>query len=423
MMTNLPCRVSGAIDKGPMNLFRTILKKPSSLVLRRWLVLTHLSIGLTVGLLVSAQGLTGSVIVFREEIIRTANAHLMDVDPLGTALSLERQADEVCKVYPGVKVSFVALPQNPRESTRFVLASGAGKRTKFTTVYTNPYTGEILGANPSNPRWLDWLQNYHKNLLSGREGRIALGIVAILFLTLCVTGILIWWPGRAHWARHFKIKTRLRGWRLALSVHKAIGICAVVFLSMFAATAITFAWNVSKIVYWVTQTKRPAMTRIDTNWKPGDRLLPLDTYVANARQAIPEPEPVFLILPNEQEQSLRIAFRLPNDFRRDGAANLIYLDPLSGAVLRVDRIAESPLGDRVLANFSTLHFGEFGIGLIAGLPIKMVWAVLGLMPAVLFVTGFFTWWKRARERARRIPNHSTDQNVSDTELTEAEVRA
>jgi uncharacterized iron-regulated membrane protein len=36
-----------------------------------------------------------------------------------------------------------------------------------------------------------------------------------------------------------------------------------------------------------------------------------------------------------------------------------------------------------------MHFGRFG-----GLGVRTLWTVLGLLPAVLFVTGFIVWWRR-----------------------------
>jgi uncharacterized iron-regulated membrane protein len=35
------------------------------------------------------------------------------------------------------------------------------------------------------------------------------------------------------------------------------------------------------------------------------------------------------------------------------------------------------------------HFGRF-----AGIPVKIIWTVIGLTPAALFVTGLLMWWKR-----------------------------
>ena len=60
-----------------------------------------------------------------------------------------------------------------------------------------------------------------------------------------------------------------------------------------------------------------------------------------------------------------------------------YLEPLktNSRSLRV--------GDQVLYWLAQAHFGRF-----AGVWVKIAWTVLGLMPAVLFVTGLLMWWKR-----------------------------
>jgi uncharacterized iron-regulated membrane protein len=46
-------------------------------------------------------------------------------------------------------------------------------------------------------------------------------------------------------------------------------------------------------------------------------------------------------------------------------------------------------GDDVLVWLGRLHFGRY-----YGMPMKIVWAVLGLIPLVLFVTGAVMWWNR-----------------------------
>ena len=44
-----------------------------------------------------------------------------------------------------------------------------------------------------------------------------------------------------------------------------------------------------------------------------------------------------------------------------------------------------------------LHFGHFG-----GLGVQVLWIVLGLIPTLLFITGFVVWWKRVIVRGRLI---------------------
>jgi uncharacterized iron-regulated membrane protein len=45
--------------------------------------------------------------------------------------------------------------------------------------------------------------------------------------------------------------------------------------------------------------------------------------------------------------------------------------------------------DTVVIWLGRLHFGRYG-----GLPMKTAWAVLGLVPPALFVTGAIMWWHR-----------------------------
>jgi uncharacterized iron-regulated membrane protein len=53
-------------------------------------------------------------------------------------------------------------------------------------------------------------------------------------------------------------------------------------------------------------------------------------------------------------------------------------------------------GEPLLRQIVALHFGRFG-----GLGVRITWALLGLAPAILFITGFILWWRRVvRPRAR-----------------------
>src|SRR5579863_3994836 len=47
------------------------------------------------------------------------------------------------------------------------------------------------------------------------------------------------------------------------------------------------------------------------------------------------------------------------------------------------------LGDRALYWLAQAHFGRF-----AGVPVKIIWSVIGLAPTALFITGTLMWWKR-----------------------------
>jgi uncharacterized iron-regulated membrane protein len=59
--------------------------------------------------------------------------------------------------------------------------------------------------------------------------------------------------------------------------------------------------------------------------------------------------------------------------------------------------------DEILRWLPRLHFGRFrNLGRFLELSLKVLWGVLGLAPAILFVTGGLMWWTRVvRKRARQ----------------------
>lgn len=68
------------------------------------------------------------------------------------------------------------------------------------------------------------------------------------------------------------------------------------------------------------------------------------------------------------------------------------------------------MGDVVLMWLSRLHFGRWR----DNEPLRAVWALVGLVPAVLFVTGVIMWWNRTlRPLLRRGP--AFDPSLQDTE--------
>jgi uncharacterized iron-regulated membrane protein len=67
---------------------------------------------------------------------------------------------------------------------------------------------------------------------------------------------------------------------------------------------------------------------------------------------------------------------------------LIALWALSGIYFAFPMLFE-PLGDDAIAWFVRVHFGRS-----FGFPVKVAWAIFGLVPCVLFITGVLMWWNR-----------------------------
>ena len=56
------------------------------------------------------------------------------------------------------------------------------------------------------------LQDLHFDLPDGSRGRLVYGVGALVLLGMCVTGLVIWWPGTSNWTRSLMVDFS-RQWR------------------------------------------------------------------------------------------------------------------------------------------------------------------------------------------------------------------
>lgn len=91
-------------------------------------------------------------------------------------------------------------------------------------------------------RTMEWILDFHENLLSGEIGRRLTGVGAIAFLLICFTGAFIWWPGIAHWRRSLTIDWRSSFPRLNWDLHNTLGALAFLFLAVWGLSGIYFAF-------------------------------------------------------------------------------------------------------------------------------------------------------------------------------------
>jgi len=86
----------------------------------------------------------------------------------------------------------------------------------------------------------------------------------------------------------------------------------------------------------------------------------------------------------------------PVDLRQRGSAR-ISLEFGTARVLALDKPADWPLSKTIVQAASPLHYGEWG-GM--AVRIRILWALIGVTPAVLFVSGAMMWWGPFQSAAR-----------------------
>jgi uncharacterized iron-regulated membrane protein len=274
---------------------------------------------------------TGSVLVYRNELYRAATPEPIISKDSGPRLTDDQLREAARYLYPGYRVVNIGRAPNPDQAVNVWLSRGdVIKKRLF-----DARSGIDLGNSFTTGFWLvSELLDLHDNLLAESTGRIVNGAGAAAMLTLTLTGISIWWPGIRTWRRSL-ILSRAAGWkRLNWQLHSMIGFWTVGFILLFGLSGL------------------------------------------------------YLCIP-ERFQELADWLEPPT------AAN---------AGLRI--------GDSVTYWLAYLHFGRInGIGIPCSGPgvcdqtTKAIWAVFGLVPAVMFVTGAIMWWNRVLRarlsRARR----------------------
>jgi uncharacterized iron-regulated membrane protein len=295
------------------------IRQPQKLWLRRALFQIHLWSGIAVGLYIFMISVTGSVLVYWNELYRATTPAPIFSKGTGPRLSDDQLKAAARRLYPGYRLARISRSRDPDQAV--VVVFERGKQTKHRLF--DPRSGADLGDSVSaGMRAVAFVLDLHDNLLAGETGRTVNGVGAFAVLLVAGTGIVIWWPGGKTWRRSVKLPRDV-GWKRATwHLHSMIGLWSFAFAVVFGLSGIylCFPERIQDIADW--------------------------------------------------------------------------MDPLNGPPRR--RVI-----DQVIYWLAYLHFGRInGIGIPCRGPglcdqtVKATWALFGVAPAVLFVTGAILWWNR-----------------------------
>src|SRR5690242_8621644 len=91
-------------------------------------------------------------------------------------------------------------------------------------------------------RAVEWLVDFHGNLLLGDTGRWLNGIGAASLTLLGLTGIVIWWPGIEHWRRSLMVNWRSSFARINWDLHNVMGFWCFLFVLMWGVSGFYFCF-------------------------------------------------------------------------------------------------------------------------------------------------------------------------------------
>lgn len=359
--------------------------------MRRFIWRLHSVLGLVAGLGLVVIGLSGSLLVFREEVETLLNPSFLAVEPAPAGrMSLDELRLSANRVLPDYELTGWQVRPASQAAYADVLYLIKRGTSEWEMATIDPYTGKILATPRAYTGSVTgWLYAFHQSFLGGHVGEWVIGIFGVVFCLLGVTGV---WIYRNFWKSFATLRWR-RGARILFSdVHRFVGISSVAFNLVVGFTGAY--WNISHGIEEAVHGEFPQPLIDRRLYSEG---VSLDAVVAQAPVHIARFQSNFISLPSSPDgkvvlwgaQSDRSPFRSPY-------GSTITFDPYTGAFVSAYDLTQQGAWAQVVDAFEPVHFGTFG-----GLPVKVLWTLLGLAPAVLTFSGVAIALRRRRAREPR----------------------
>ena len=244
------------------------LEHPQRRPLRRALFQIHLWSDIGIGLYIFFISVTGSVLVYRNELYMWVTPEPYISEAPGPVLSERDLRQAIQNKYPTHNLVRISPHYNQKNAT-VVWLSKDGKTIER---LFDPVTGEDVGKAVSTGVMLvSGLIDIHDNFLAGRSGQIINGIGAMAVVLVAMTGLVIWWPGRKRWRRSVSLKRGV-GWkRFTWDLHSMMGFWSFLFILVFAVSGIYLCFP-ETFHAWADRT-----FALD-NANPGERLVDKALY-------------------------------------------------------------------------------------------------------------------------------------------------
>lgn len=395
----------------------------------------HRWLGLAVAVFLFISGLTGAIISWDHELDEWLNPQLFDAETTQTdavnsdALAL---ADKLEANDPTVRVSF--MPLSIEDGHTLLISvdpkphpqTGKSFELDYNQAAIDPATATVQATRMwgdislSRENVLPFLYKLHYSMhipdgFGIELGILLMGIIAIVWTIDSFIALWISFPKAKSWKKSFRFRWQKGGYKLNFDLHRSGGVWVWPLLLILAVTSISMNLE--------GQVMRPLVAMVsDITPSPFEQ-----------RQPTPMDEPTEPVISRQQAVQLAtleaesrgwtdpagglfyadhfdiygVGFYQPGaDHGDSGLGNpWLYFDGKTGDYLGHWVPGTGSAGDIFLQAQFPLHSGR-----ILGLPGRIIISLMGLMVAMLSITGIIIWAKK--RRARVAANNSQELELA-----------
>lgn len=371
----------------------------------------HLWLGLASGLVVFILGVTGCILVFEEEIrllngtsriYKTVEKQALPTLPPSQVMKRAKEAipSQGSSVYAFFKkkenaavITWHYTP-NPNDPTI---------RGQYYAVTQDPYTGEVLTIEDwNNDFWGTMFYLHTTLLLPPKTGTAIVSYATLIFVVLMITGLILWYPkSKKGFKQRFTIKWSASPKRLNYDLHNVFGFYMSWIAIFIAITGMIMGLGwFRNAVYYTTSggetldfSDRPqSTTPTESSNVPvsrQDRII--DSLVAVSISGEKDLFEYSVGYPEGETDPINVSV-FTNKGKTYYRHNEFAYDRYSGELLADEYWREHNAGERIMHLNYSIH-----LGLIGGLPTKILAFLASLIAASLPITGFYIWWGRKRK--------------------------
>lgn len=403
--------------------------------MRPFIVLLHRYFGLALAFFLLITGLTGALLAWNDELDALINPQLFvvspprpDARPMDSFALRERVQTDHRDAYAAI----APLHLEPGRSQIYPVyrlpdkTNGLSEIT-LVQVFVDPYTGKILGErtwgdiSQGLKNLMPFIYRLHYSLALGSAGTYLLGIVALLWTLDCFGGAYLSFPAwrkstggqswLARWWPSWLVRWHDGRYKRYFDLHRAGGLWLWAMLLVFAWSSVSFNLHevyepVMKAVL-VHQPEDVSETRPQSlkfarklDWNTAHergRSLMAEAAASQGFNILEED----LLMHDPRYGIYRYYVRSNRDIRNKGGSTGLSFDADSGKLTSLWLPTGAASGDTFTTWISSLHMAR-----VWGLPFQIFVCVMGLVVAMLSVTGVYVWWRK-REGRRKSARKAT----------------
>ncbi|MBU3736580.1 MAG: PepSY domain-containing protein, partial [Methylobacterium sp.] len=281
-------------------------------------------------------------------------------------------------------------PDRPVMARYYKPAETAHRTFAPLMVAVDPYTLKLLNTRFWGDYLGTWIYDLHYTLLMDRTGKVLMFLTGLVFMITIAIGLGLWWPSAGRWRKASRVLPRTPSRKRIYDLHTTGGIYSAVLLLALAVSGSVLSkpeW-IKPVISHLSSTREAPLL---SSTPAGQARITVDRALEIASGTYPEAQPRWIETPDGDDGVFLIRLRSPAEPGNRFPKTQVWVDPYSGRVLHHWSGLERSGGQAFLDWMHPIHSGE-----AFGLTGRLIIFASGLVPMLLWITGWMRWRHKTR---------------------------